>query len=292
LSRKLADLTRKIETTQGKWKLTPHHELILRRRGKAKQAEVPGSLVAAEPEALVISVTVKEDEKRYVTGLVKLKGRWKLDSKNRMTFLVKRPTGKYDKLTFQGAWKVNLNHEVVYQYETQRVLRGRGKKRRLETRSLQELVFKGHWEITKKNRLTYQLGGDSASAFHFRGTFQTTSMVAKKGEIRYQYGIEIEKKVRTKTLILFGKWKFSRKLGLHLDVEYKNGQKHSITFGGDYHLSKDKKIEVNLKGKKGQKLGVELVFTKDFLQKDGQAFIRLMKSTDESRIEGGLRFRW
>jgi hypothetical protein len=49
---------------------------------------------------------------------------------------------------------------------------------------------------------------------------------------------------------------------------------------------------VSLKSQDGKPLGVEVLFTKDFFGKDGQAFIRFQKSIEESRIEVGGRIKW
>jgi len=204
--------------------------------------------------------------------------------KNRITFEVKRNKNTTDTLTFRGAWKLNKNHEVTYAY-LEEILKTKRKLSRT-------LTFKGFWDISEKNRLTYYFQRNDRSYFRVRGAFQTRSILAKKGEIRYQFGIELEKRVKTKTLVLFGKWKFSHKLGLHFDIEYKRGKRHAIVFGGEYNFDSNHKIEVNLKGRKGERLGVELVLTRDFLKKDGKAFIRLMRSQDESKIEGGLSFKW
>ncbi len=65
-----------------------------------------------------------------------------------------------------------------------------------------------------------------------------------------------------------------------------------IAFGGEYALSGDSRIAVNLKNRSGEPLGIELILTKDIFGKDGQAFIRLQKSLEESRLEAGMGFKW
>ncbi|MGH7890519.1 MAG: hypothetical protein ACRENF_08220, partial [Thermodesulfobacteriota bacterium] len=134
--------------------------------------------------------------------------------------------------------------------------------------------------------------GDSNSAFRFRGAFQTKSIIAKKGEIRYQAGVEIGGKQKIQTIALFGKWKLSRSLELAFEIEYEDGQRKAITFGGEYHLDGGRQIIVNLKSKEGDPLGIEVILTKDIFGKDGQAFLRLAKSLEESRVEAGVNFRW
>ncbi len=281
---RLNDLIEEGKTTKGKWELTPNHELQYKSKDQNEEYKLTGTLIAVEPGALVFSVTERQTDQKIVTSIHKLGGSWKLNPKNQITFEVEKEQGRNDVLTFKGTWKVNDNHEIVYTYEKTQLKR--------KTKESQELVFKGYWDITDKNRLTYLLGGDSSSAFRFRGAFQTQSILAKKGEIRYQVGVEVVGKHKIQTIALFGKWKLSRDLSLDFEIEYANGRKKTITFGGDYAFNDTTQISVNLKSRAGQPLGIELIFTKDIFGKDGQAFVRLQKSLEESRVEAGVRLKW
>jgi len=310
--RKLSDLQRDIETFEGKWELSPEHELTYKERqsvpGAPPEAEASfkASLVAAEPDALVVSVTVKEDKKRTVTGLVKLAGEWQLDEKNRITFSVKKAFDKYDTLTFEGAWEVNKNHEVAYSFEARQVTEGRGKVRRRVTKITQELVFKGEWQLTEKNKLTYLIGVDSESAFRFRGTFETASIRAKTGEIRYRAGIEYKtargaRKRVTRTIVLFGEWKLSDDLALTFAIEYADGRRSEMRVGADIIVPKTgggldcvlpDHLSANLVGRTGEPLGLELVLSKEFFEGNVQLFARFVQAPDESRAEAGVKILW
>ncbi len=313
--RKLSDLQKEVETLEGKWELSPGHELVYteHRRQTAvtentqteKQASFKASLVAAEPEALVILVTTKEDENRTVTGFVKLSGKWALDVKNRITFSVKRGLGRDDKLTFQGAWEINDNFQITYAFSTEEVFQGAGKKKRRVTRVAQELVFDGHWDISEKNRLTYLIGGDSESAFRFRGTFETASILAKQGEIRYQAGIEYKtsrgtKKRRARTITLFGKWKLSDDLALSFELECADGRRPEIRFGTEFNLKKWRgrlpllpdEVAVNLVSSGRKPLGIELVLSKDLFDGNARTFIRFRESLREKAVEAGITIPW
>ncbi|MFH1800124.1 MAG: hypothetical protein ABH891_04665 [Candidatus Omnitrophota bacterium] len=305
--RKLADLQKDIETFDGKWELSPTHELTYKERGGDKEATIKGLLVAVEPDALVISVTMKEDEKRTVTGLVKLSGKWELDEKNRITFSVKRGLDRYGKLTFQGSWEINDNFQVTYSFSTQQVLEGSGKKRRRVTRTTQKLIFEGRWDFSEKNCLTYLIGVDSGSSFRFRGTFETHSILAKKGEIRYQVGVEYKtsrgaKKWLTQTITLFGKWKLSDDLALSFELERADGRRSEIRVGADLSLKKlqgpglrrllSDEVSVDLKNREGDPLGIELVLTKDLFDGNAQTFVRFRESLKETAVEAGLTIPW
>ncbi|MDP3920337.1 MAG: hypothetical protein Q8R76_05980 [Candidatus Omnitrophota bacterium] len=278
-AKKLSELISEHETAKGRWVLTGDHEVYYRERRGKKEAVIKGALVAAQPDALVISVTVRESEKRTVTGLVNLAGKWELDSKNRITFLVRRGSARGDKLRFQGAWEVNKHHEVIYTYEARA--------------ARHQLVFKGHWDITAKNRLTYVLGTGSEAAFRFRGTFQSASLGAKAGEIRYQAGIEFQSKRGawkriSRTIILFGKWKLSRALALDFEITYAGGRRSSIAVGA---VLADK-FTVRLLSKSGAPLGLELTLTKDFFRGRAKAFSRFSRTATAQALEAGVTIPW
>ncbi len=281
---KLDDLIERSASVKGRWEITPNHEVQYRSQGKEEEFKFKGSIIAAEPDALIVSITEKQSDQKIVTSLGKLQGSWKLDSKNRIVFEVEKEKGKKDSLTFKGGWRINDSNELVYTYQQTDLKRKR--------RITRELAFHGFWDISDQHRLTYWLGGDSDSAFRFRGAFQTRSILAKQGALRYQAGIEINGRHKIQTIALFGKWKMSHNLELSFEVEYADGVRKAITFGGEYALSDDSRITVNLKTEQGEPLGIELVLTKDIFGKDGQAFMRLERFLEESGVEAGMRFRW
>ena len=268
----------------GKWIIDKKHQISYRAKDEKESASIKAKIIDAKPAGLSILITRGQKDQTKGSKIYHLDGYWRLDNKNRINFEVKRNRGATDTLTFINAWEINKHHEVTYSYQEEQL-----KTKRKLTRTL---TFKGYWDILEKNRLTYFFRNSSNSYLRVRGAFQTRSILAKQGEIRYQFGIELERRVKTQTLTLFGKWKYSRKLGLHFEVEYQNRIKHAIIFGGRYNFTKNDQVEMNLKSRKGDKLGVEFVFTHDFLKKDGNVFARYMRSPKESKVEGGLRFKW
>ena len=285
---KLNDLTKDGEVVKGDWEITPNHEIRYKSKKKDEEFKFKGSLVAAEPDALVVSVTQRQSDQKVVTKIVKLAGAWRMDAKNRIVFEVERQGGKNDVLTLKGAWRLGEANELIYAYRQTDIRR----KRKTVRRITRELAFAGFWDISDDNRLTYRLGADSDSAFRVRGAFQTKSIFAKQNEIRYQVGVEVNGKHKIQDIILFGKWKVSRTLGLSFEITYENNRKKSINFVGEYALSGDSQIAVNLKNRSGKPLGVELLLTKDLFGKDGQAFVRLERTLEDSRVEVGMRLRW
>ncbi len=273
-----------LKKTKGRWELTSGHEIRYKSEKKDEEFDFKVSLVAAEPDALVLSLTQRQSNQKVVTKIAKLAGAWRLDPKNRIVFEVEKESGKNDVLTFKGAWQVDKAHQIIYSYQQTDL--------KTKRKIARELVFAGFWDLSERNRLTYRLGTNSDSAFRFRGAFQTKSILAKKSEIRYQAGVEVNGKHKIREIILFGKWKLSRTLGLSFEIEYEDGRKEAIRFGGEYSLNKDSQIAVNLKSRKGDSLGVEVLLTKDIFGNDGQAFVRLVKSVQESRIEAGIGAKW
>lgn len=272
------------ETLEGHWELDGNHEVRYRRKGGSEEVKLKASLLEVEPEALILAVTQKKEKHRVTTGLLKLTGTWQLDAKNRIVFEVERAFGKTDVLTFQGAWQVGKHHEIIYTYEKESL--------KTKTQESNTLVFKGVWNLSERRRLTFTLGVNSESVFRFRGAFQTPSLLAKEGEIRYQVWMEVSGKKRLQTLVLFGTWKMSRDLALSFEMEYEGGRKHTMTFGAEYRLGENMGVEARLRTRDGLPLGLELILTRRFLDSQGQAFLRLRKSLEESALEAGVKIPW
>ncbi len=269
---------------KGKWRLGKDGELQYRSTEEDEEIKLKAPLVAAEPGALVVSMTDYQSDRRSTTHLAKLTGAWKADAKNRLVFEAERESGKKDELTFQGLWELNENQQAVY----------RLKRTALKTRQKlsRELVFSGFWELSGKNRLTYRFYGNDASAFSLRGAFQTKSILAKKGEIRYQLGAEVSRTLRTRSLTFFGRWVVSKDFGLSFELENTGKRPAILTFSGDVRLNEKNQVSTQLKTQNGRPLGVELILTREIFGTDGSAFLRLKKSLEESRVEAGVALRW
>ena len=278
------------ELIDGTWKLTPRHEVQYRRRREnlrsplEEEVVLRGNLIAAEGAGLVISAWERRTGGELASRFLTLKGRWEADSKNRFNFLAERQEGREDRLVFSGGWEVNDQNEILYRYER---LDEKTKKRQIHT-----LVFRGSWQVDGGRLFTYILDRNSESAFRFRGTFQTASISARQGALRYQIGVEVEGRQRIQTITLFGKWKLSRNLGLEFELASGSGGKRSLAFGATYSTDSGRFISAKLTTKQGKSLGMELILTQEFLKGQGEAFLRLKKSLEESAVEGGLRIRW
>jgi len=271
------------DVVDGAWELTPRHQVRYRRRGGDETVVLMGDFVAAEATGLMIQVTGQQTGGDLVGHTVTLRGRWEADDRNRLAFLVEREGGRHDRLTLGGAWAVGPRHEIVYRYQ---------RHEDAVRRAVQTVTFHGAWDLTQARRLTYVLDADSDSAFRFRGAFQTPSVLAKTGEIRYQLGIEVEGRRRVQTVTLFGKWKLSRDLGLAFEIPYADGEPRTMTFGATYRLAARQTIAATLKAPDGKPVGLEVLLTREFLRGQGEAFVRLRRALGETTLEAGLRFPW
>jgi len=271
---KLNQLIRDRETIDGTWQLTERHQLQYRRRGGSQEIVLTGDLMAAEPTALVAMFREVSEDGDVTTRLLSLRGRWQADSRNRLNFLVEREQGRNDRLVLQGGWELNEANEILYRYQP----------------DLQTLRFQGHWDLGDSKWLTYVLDESSDSTFRFRGTFQTPSVLAKEGQIRYQVGVEVEGKKRFNVVTLFGAWKLSRDLALDFEMALGGVSSQTIRFGAAYEIDSEDTVSARLTTREGQPLGLEVIFTRDVMK--GQAFVRLVKSLEETAVEGGFRFRW
>lgn len=269
---------------EGAWRLTRDHELQYRRRGGREEVVLSGPLAGAEPRGLSFRVEADSLDGDLVGKTLQLRGRWQADAENRLTFLAQRRAGKPDSLRLEGGWQLGPSHEILYRFEREELSR-KGRAARL-------LRFSGYWDLGEEKQLTYVLDRASGSAFRFRGAFQTRSLLAKEGAIRYQLGAEVNGRRGARAVTLFGKWKFSRRLELSFEVPYAGGRARGIDFGTELNLDPKGNIACRLRTRAGEPLGVEVLFTRKFFRGDGELFARLRRAGGETAVEGGVRVRW
>ena len=222
---RLNQLVEKSKIVDGVWKLTPRHELQYWRRADVEQVVLIGELLEAGPRRLAFRFSERTAQGDTLERKARLWGHWQADSKNRLSFLIEAEQGQEQSLTFQGAWEVGPGQEILYRWGKNSVLR-----------------FQGYWDIGEDRRLTYLLDRSSNSAFRFRGTFQSASVLAKQGAIRYQLGGQIEQGPRSRTITLFGKWKPSPRFGLGFEIPYQDRPARRIDFGATLSIDPVGKI--------------------------------------------------
>ena len=226
---------------------------------------------------MTVRVSQAQVSQNPVSRTARVSGEWQVDEKNRLAFFVDRKNARPERLTFSGRWAVNGSQELTYKLA----------RTPLKTKIRREhaLSFGGHWDISPKNRLVYSLSGESGGTLDLRGAFQSPSIAAKSGEIRYQLGAGAEHRRKGQALVLFGKWKLSRTLGVEFEMK-----RRTLSFGAVFSVGRDK-ISASLL-RSGESAGLAVVFERPLQRVDGGLFIELKKDDKEAAIEGGARVRW
>jgi hypothetical protein len=273
---------------KGEWSLTPGHMLrltlnTLGRQTFGDQVTLQGEILDVNKNSLLFAVGTTTKDGVRSTYVLNLDGTWKADENNRLSFHVKKESGRSDILTFSGAWQINKDHQIIYQYESARLIR---KKRQAHT-----LTFKGYWVIKDTVRISYLLGAGTDSSFDF----ETAVGIFTKDYIKYELGIGLSGRpdpIR-RAVKLYGIWRLKKNVGLIFEVEYENKKIRHIAFGADVRLTEKDTMLFALKNDIEKKdMGVTLELSRKLLHGDGEAFLRLLKSNRESAVWAGGAWRW
>jgi hypothetical protein len=273
---------------KGKWALTGNYDLSLTLDKKGRKTlgdklTLKGNIIDVKENALLFAVTTKTEQNRRLTYVLQLGGSWKADKYNRLNFHIKREKSKHDILTFKGAWDVNKSHQLIYTYEKAHLLR---KKKELHT-----LTFRGYWKVTDKSRISYEFSKRSDSVFEFR----TRASVFTGNRIKYELGIGVSGRTRPfkRAVTLSGRWKIVNNLGLAFEVKYRGKKPYYMVFGADAALTDKDTISFRLRNDIDNKaIGTELKLSRKLLKGDGEAFLRLLKSSPETAVYLGAGFRF
>ncbi|MCG2713812.1 MAG: hypothetical protein L6308_03065 [Candidatus Omnitrophica bacterium] len=272
---------------QGNWFLTDDHNLQLTlnkwgRQTLGDKLTLQGKILDVRKNSLLFSVTTKTKENVQSTYILKLAGAWQADKHNRLTFRIKRGQGRDEFLTFKGGWELNKHHQIIYRYEKAQLIR---KQKRIHT-----LTFKGYWDIKDKTRLYYVIDKRSDSVF----AFKTSLGIFKDKYIKYKVGIGVldKGKPSPRIITLYGTWKIKKGIGLTFEIEYENKKIHAIVFGADVKLTPKDKISFKLRNERNKEIGGELKLSHKILKGDGEAFLRFLKSKNETAVIVGAGFRW
>ena len=283
---KEADLPHQLKF-KGTWSLTKDHNLRLtldkwRRQTFGDELTLKGEIIKAGTHSLFFAVTQRTKEDTTSTYILKLGGFWQADRNNRLTFRVKKEEGRFDLLVFDGIWEVNRKHRIVYHYEKKLTRRGESKKH--------SLVFDGFWNIARKSALTYRLDLKGKSAFDFR----IGKGIVQGNSIKFELGIGLsqrQKPVR-KDVILYGKWKIKKGIGLIFEIRHAKGRARMMKFGAEAKLAGGSRIKFTLKNEIGKNLGLTFTLSKKMLKGSGESFIRFLRNRKEKAVYVGTGFIW
>ncbi|MBU2102566.1 MAG: hypothetical protein KKF80_04140, partial [Candidatus Omnitrophica bacterium] len=237
-------------------------------------------------DALIVTLATKEENNAQTIRLMQLKGKWQASVHNRLIFVIQRSGTVRDVLIFEGAWEINDTHTLTYTYEKAYGVRA--------VRIKKTISFKGFWQIWEKNRLSYILDIRKDSYFNFKVAFQTPSILAKKGEIRYRVGIGVRgsRSFREKTFILYGTWNVSRDFGFSFEIDYGKSRLTRMHFGARVRSAGKNEIEFQLTTREGNDIGFAVMVSRRFLSNNAQWFVRLMKRAQETALQGGVLVRF
>jgi hypothetical protein len=270
---------------KGAWSLNLNHDLVLTLDKNENQFQgdiliIKGNIILGDTDILAFQVKSYDRDGLLHVRILKLNITLFADESNRLCFKVKKI--QPDILTLEGSWQLNDNQQIIYEYQ----------RTDLETKVKisNALIFRGFWQITNVNKLTYILKHSSDSRFDFRAQIETPTIYPQKGVIKYRLGMGIrENKSREKIISLYGAWKFSRNLGLVFEMDYAKEGLRAIEFTADVGFQKNT-VTFTVRNRQGEPLGIILTFTHKFLKGlDAEAFLRLKALEEESAAEVGLR---
>ena len=272
----------------GDWSLTGNHELRLAldkegRRTFGDSVTLQGQILDVSKDSLLFSMTTRTKDGEQSTYILNFQGSWRADANNRLSFYLSKEGGRYDILTFGLAWDIGRDHQIIYRYEKSALI-----EKKSETHAL---IFKGHWDIRDKVRISYLLDADTDYSFDFGSSVG----ILEENCIKYEVGISLENSVDPvrRIIALSGEWRIKKDAGLLFEMEYEGGKIYAISFGADITLTDKNMVSFKLKDGIGNKdLGMTLELSQDILGGDGELFLRALASRRELALYAGAAWRF
>lgn len=273
---------------KGDWSLDDGHRLqfTLNKFGRqtlGDQLTLAGEIIDAGENSILFAVTTTSKRDTRTTYVLELGGVWRADKRNRLSFHVRRESGRYDILTFNGAWEVDNNKRIVYRYESSDLVT---KSRRVHT-----LEFDGYWDIQDKYRISYLFGAGTDSSFEFK----TSAGIFSKNYIKYEMCVGIAGSARPvkRTVSLFGRWFLKKDTGVVFEFKYADKKTREIVFGADFKITGGNTVSLRLKSSEDDKdIGATLGLSRKIFKGDGEAFLCALVSGRQMAIYAGAAWRW
>jgi hypothetical protein len=271
---------------KGGWRLNKNYdlELVLDKTKEQFQDDIlviKGNIMSIDGDILAFEAKTYDRHGLLHLRILKLSVIWLTDETNRLSFMVKKCSP--DILTLEGKWQINENQQITYTYEKIDL--------KTKTKISHTLIFEGFWQISSADKLTYIFKHSPDSKFDFRVQIETPNIYPQAGCIKYRLGIGLRNDghPQTKTVSLYGTWKFSKKLGLSFNIDYGQGRIQAIEFDSTVYFTKKDEIVFSLLNNRRETLGMSLIFTHKLLKEaDAKLFLRLKKYKEEAGIEGGI----
>ena len=90
------------KVAEGVWEMGADGEIRYRRLGPQEEVVLTGDLLSADPNSLTFRLREVQQEEDVQLRQMSLRGRWRADERNRLTFLVEREQGPKEVLTLEG----------------------------------------------------------------------------------------------------------------------------------------------------------------------------------------------
>ncbi|MCX5680507.1 MAG: hypothetical protein NTZ95_07715 [Candidatus Omnitrophica bacterium] len=242
-----------------------------------------GEILDTSENSLLFALTTTTRLNTRTTYALELGGIWKADKRNRLSFHVKRESGRYDILTFNGVWELDKRNKLVYRYESANLVT---KKRRVHA-----LEFDGYWDVRDKYRIFYSLGASSESSFEFKAG----AGIFKENYIKYEVGIGLKGYVRPveRVITLFGRWFLKEDVGVVFEIKCADKKTRQIIFGADFKITSKDTVSLRLKSSEDDKnIGVTLELSRKIFKGEGEIFFRTAFAGREQAVYAGAAWRW
>ena len=273
---------------KGDWSLTDGHKLrfTLNKWGRqtlGDQLTLEGEILDTGANSLLFAVTTTSKRYTQTTYALELGGVWKADDRNRLSFHIRRESGRYNTLTFNGTWEIDKHNKIVYRYESADLAT---KKSRVHT-----LEFDGYWDIRDKYQISYSLGAGTDSSFDFNAS----AGIFNEDYVKYQLGIGLVGYARPveRAITLLGRWFLKKDVGVVFELKYTDKKTREIVFGADFKITSKDTVSLRLKTSEGNKdIGVTVELSRKIFNGEGEAFLRALVSDREQAIYAGAAWQW
>ena len=273
---------------KGDWSLTDGHRLRftlnkLGRQTLGDQLTLEGECIDTGGNSLLFAVTTTSKRGMRTTYVLELGGIWKADKRNRLSFHIRKESGRCNILTFNGAWEIDKQNKIVYRYETADLAT---KKNRVHT-----LEFDGYWDIRDRYRISYLLGAGTDLSFEFK----TSAGIFKENYIQYEIGIGLKGYTRPaeRVIMLFGRWFLKKDIGVVFELKYADRKTRQIVFGADFKITGKDTVSLRLKSSENDKnIGAAIELSRKIFKGDGEIFLRALVSGRERAVYAGAAWQW
>lgn len=228
--------------------------------------------VSAGGNELVFSLRSRKEGAGEKIDLLTFTGIWRADAENRLVFSVGKERTAPDQLKLEGSWTLNKEQALEFTFL-----------KSAETEARQTILFKGVWEFTGRDKLTYALRKGIGSQFDFKAALER----AASDRLVYSLGIGIEPEKRK--IALLGTWRYDRRYGLRFETTAA-GDVSTIAFAAKARLQEGMSAELELKTSAAESLGVTLTLSVKFM--GGEALLRVLKEAKGAAVFLGYGRAW